>query len=62
MDTLVTTKPHPRHVFEVREIGGVMVQLWQNYFEECGLLIVSVQKATNPFFDSLQHYHLQQLL
>ena len=27
MDTLVTAKPRPKHVFEMREIGGIMVQL-----------------------------------
>ena len=47
MDTFVTAKPRARQFFEMREIGGIMVQLWQNYFEECGLLIVSGTAASS---------------
>ena len=54
MDTLATIKPWPKLSFEVREIGGVMLQLWPQYFAECGILLVRLQSGSSVYF-SLQN-------
>jgi ADP-ribosylation factor-like protein 3 len=45
MDTLTTCKPRAKITFEIRELGGIMVQLWQKYFEECGVLVYVIDMA-----------------
>jgi len=42
MDSLTAPAPWARFPFEVREIGGAMLQLWPEYFKECGLLLFVV--------------------
>ena len=34
--------------FEIREIGGLMVQLWPRYFDECDMLIVRRSSPLSP--------------
>ena len=59
MDSLTAPKPWPRLRFELREIGGVMVQLWPQYYDDAGLLlfVVDVSQTTQVAAAAVELYH-----
>ena len=59
MDSLIAPAPWAGVPFEVREIGGVMLQLWPQYFGDCGLLlfVVDMSQATQLSASCVELHH-----
>ena len=59
MDSLVAPKPWPRLQFEVREIGGVMVQLWPQYYNDAAMMVyvLDVSQTTAVSGAAVELYH-----
>jgi signal recognition particle receptor subunit beta len=59
MDKLTTRRPLPELSFEVREIGGVMLQLWPQYYHDCGMLlyVIDASQTTQVSAACVELYH-----
>ena len=59
MDTLTTPKPWPKLQFELREIGGVMVQLWPQYYDDAAMLlyVLDVSQTTQVSGAAVELFH-----
>ena len=52
-------KPWPKLRFELREIGGVMVQLWPQYYKDAAMLlyVVDVSQTTQIAGAAVELFH-----
>ena len=59
METLTTPKPWPKLQFELREIGGVMVQLWPQYYDDAAMLLYvpDVSQTTQVSGAAVELFH-----
>ena len=59
METLTMPKPWPKLQFELREIGGVMVQLWPQYYHDAAMLlyVLDVSQTTQVSAAAVELFH-----